>query len=387
MTAPEPINEPAAPAVPGWKRRLVLRSARVENAFDRLVFDLKRRTHLLSPLEVHAYRGHGTTTTVWARARVMERTGSVKANATHTSLQNLRNMARRFLSPEIPRARAVARFHGAELETIADEEGFLQVELHLPEPLPARTAWHNLDWELTWPVLKRYGPARGTARVLVVGEADFAVISDLDDTVIQSGVTRLGTMLRIALLSNAYTRLPFEGVAAFYRALQRGPDGKGWNPIFYVSAGPWNLADMLEDFLDHNGVPRGPLFLRDWSPLTLKGRTKRHKLAVIRQLITAYPELPFVLIGDSGEHDPEIYAAAVREHPGRIKAIYIRDVTTGSRRTAEVVAMARELAGLGTEMVVSSDTAAAAAHARESGLIAPQQAEATADEAEAASRD
>jgi phosphatidate phosphatase APP1 len=144
---------------------------------------------------------------------------------------------------------------------------------------------------------------------------------------------------------------------------------------------------MLEDFMDHNGVPRGPLFLRDWSPLTLKGRTKRHKLAVIRQLITAYPELPFVLIGDSGEHDPEIYAEAVREHPGRIKAIYIRDVTTGSRRTAEVVAMARELAGLGTEMVVSSDTAAAAAHARESGLIAPQQAEATADEAEAASRD
>ena len=73
-------------------------------------------------------------------------------------------------------------------------------------------------------------------------------------------------MAKLTLLHNAHTRLPFEGVAGFYQALQRGRDGEAYNPVFYVSNSPWNLYDLLEDFLDVHGIPRGPLLLRDWSP-------------------------------------------------------------------------------------------------------------------------
>jgi phosphatidate phosphatase APP1 len=83
--------------------------------------------------------------------------------------------------------------------------------------------------------------------------------------VLQSSVTNFLKMARMVLLGNAHTRLPFEGVAAFYRALQRGASGGEFNPIFYVSNSPWNLYDLLEDFMDVHGVPAGPLFLRDWS--------------------------------------------------------------------------------------------------------------------------
>jgi len=157
--------------------------------------------------------------------------------------------------------------------------------------------------------------------------------------------------------------------AAFYDALQRGPEGQAYNPIFYVSSSPWNIYDLLEDFLDVHGVPAGPLFLKDWS-LTVLGKHRDHKLGIIRRLLATYPELPFVLIGDSGEEDPEIYSQAVREHPGRIRAIYIRDVTTAAR-DAEVRAIAEEVRGLGVEMVLAPDTAVAAEHAASIGLIAP----------------
>jgi phosphatidate phosphatase APP1 len=90
---------------------------------------------------------------------------------------------------------------------------------------------------------------------------------------------------------------------------------------------------------------------------------------VIRRLLSTYEELPFVLIGDSGEEDPEIYLQAVREHPGRIMAVYIREVTSGER-DAEVKAIAEEVRKLGTEMVAVPDTAAAAEHAASIGLIA-----------------
>ena len=88
------------------------------------------------------------------------------------------------------------------------------------------------------------------------------------------------------------------------------------------------------------------------------------------RLLDTYEDLPFVLIGDSGEEDPEIYLQTIREHPGRIKAVYIRDVTPGER-DAEVMAMADEARKLGTEMVAVPDTTAAAEHAASIGLIAP----------------
>lgn len=199
--------------------------------------------------------------------------------------------------------------------------------------------------------------------------ARFGVISDLDDTVVRSSVTDLLKMARIALLSNARTRLPFEGVAGFYRALQLGPSGGDFNPIFYVSSSPWNLYDVLEEFLDVHGVPSGPLFLKDWSFTTLRDHD-RHKLGTIRTLLATYPDLPFVLIGDSGERDPEIYRQVVHEHPGRVRAIYIRDVTT-RERDAAVHVIADQLRGLGVEMLLTAGTAEAAEHATDRGLIAP----------------
>src|SRR5690606_1902175 len=79
---------------------------------------------------------------------------------------------------------------------------------------------------------------------------------------------------------------------------------------------------------------------------------------------------PFVLIGDSGQEDPEIYREAVRRHPGRVKAVYIRDVTPGAR-DADVRAITEERAGEGVEMVLVRDTVEAARHAAARGLIDP----------------
>jgi phosphatidate phosphatase APP1 len=151
--------------------------------------------------------------------------------------------------------------------------------------------------------------------------------------------------------------------------LQLGQDGRSFNPIFYVSSSPWNIYDVLEDFLDVHGVPAGPLFLKDWS-LSALNKHRAHKLEVIRTLLRTYPELPFVLIGDSGEEDPEIYRQAVVEHPGRIEAIFIRDVTS-DERDAEVRRIAAEVEETGTKMVAVPDSATAAEHAASIGLISP----------------
>jgi phosphatidate phosphatase APP1 len=276
-------------------------------------------------------------------------------------------MIRRFFSSEVPHARVRASHGGYEIEVTADEEGFFDVVFELAEPLRDETDWHPVQIEVAWPRSK--GGVRATGRVLVPAGARFGVVSDLDDTVVHSSATDLLRMARITLLSNAHTRLPFEGVTAFYQALQRGLSGDEFNPIFYVSNGPWNLYDMIEDLLDVHGIPAGPLFLRDWSPTKLRERGE-HKLGVIRTLLQTYPDLPFVLIGDSGERDPEIYHQIVHEHPERILAIYIRDVTPADR-DAEVHKISKELQDLGVEMLLTPATAEAAGHAEGLGLVPP----------------
>jgi phosphatidate phosphatase APP1 len=351
------------------KRLLPLVARFVEERFDAFRFSFKRRFGLLDPFEILPYRGHGTSKELFLKGRVLEETGITHSGRDDAVWLNVLNMARRFASDEIAGARVLASYGELRAEVTADEEGFFEVRFRLAEPLESRSRWHQVDLELLSPPSPDGREVRSKGHVLVPHRARFGVISDLDDTVVRSSATNLLKMAWIVVRNNAHTRLPFEGVGAFYEALRRGKEGDAFNPIFYVSSSPWNIYDLLEDFLNVHGIPPGPLFLKDWSP-TVLGKHQDYKLGVIRTLLQTYEDLPFVLIGDSGEEDPEIYLHTIREHPGRIKTVYIRDVTPG-KRDAEVHAIAREARRLGTELVPVPDTVAAAEHAVSAGLIAP----------------
>jgi phosphatidate phosphatase APP1 len=350
------------------KRMVMLAAKVIEERVDDLRFSFKRRFGLLDPFEILPYRGHGTSRELFLKGRVLEETGITHPGPDDALWLNLLNMIRRFASDEIAGARVLASFGELRAETTADEEGFFEVRFRLAEPLDGSSRWHPVELELLSPPSPGGGEVRSKGHVLVPRGAGFGVISDLDDTVVRSSATNLLKMAWIVVRNNAHTRLPFEGVGAFYEALRRGKEGDSSNPIFYVSSSPWNIYDLLEDFLNVHGIPPGPLFLKDWSP-TVLGKHRNYKLGVIRNLLETYEDMPFVLIGDSGEEDPEIYLQVIREHPKRIKTVYIRDVTPGERDT-EVQAIASEARRLGTDMVTVPDTVAAAEHAVSAGLIA-----------------
>lgn len=356
-----------------WRWRAVTAAQDAEEWFDRLRFDFKRRYGLLGRFEILPYRGHGTSERIFLKGRVLEESGITRSSQDDSLWDNLRNMIRRFGSDEVAGARVRASFGSSEVVTVADQEGFFDVTLEIDEPVDGPGGWRGVRLDLLAPPSPGGGAVGSTGQVIVPARARYGVISDLDDTVVLSGATNVLKMAWIVVRNNAHTRLPFAGVAEFYGALRAGPKDGVENPIFYVSSSPWNIYDLLEDFLDVHGVPAGPLFLKDWSP-TVLGKHHDHKLGLIRALLGTYPALPFILIGDSGEKDPEIYHQAVEEHPGRIEAIYIRDVTT-DKRDAEVHAIARQVAALGSEMVPVQDTAQAAEHAASVGLIAPEAVE------------
>lgn len=323
--------------------------------------------------EVVLYRGYGTRDRVWVHGRALECPGVATAAAEDPGWRNLLNAYRRMESDPLPHAKVRIRINGAEREIETDDEGFFGAWIPLTPPLPADANVHAIGATLVSPL------APGEAERSAVGQvftpaptAAFAVVSDLDDTVIQSHITNFVRAARTVLLGNARTRLPFPGVSAFYQALERGSGGAGPNPVFYVSSSPWNLYDVITDFLTIQQIPAGPVMLRDWDlnrEFLGRGRQLSYKGRILREIVATYPELPFILIGDSSEQDPEIYRALVDEHPGRVLAIYIRNVQRRADRVAAVNALAEQVLASRSSLVLADDTLAAANHAAEHGWI------------------
>jgi phosphatidate phosphatase APP1 len=225
--------------------------------------------------------------------------------------------------------------------------------------------------ELIEPTSPRGIPVRASARVLVPPlSARLGIISDIDDTVIASNVTNKLRMALTAVLSNARTRKPFEGVAGLYDALRNGAGGAEENPIFYISNSPWNLYPVLIEFLKLQKIPLGPLLLRDFGDHLLFAKEPHgHKMKNIRMILETFPHLPFVLIGDSGERDPEIYRDVVKQFPDRVRAIYIRSIDQRPARVAAIDRLIDEVRQTGSQLVLAGDSEFAAVHAAGEGLI------------------
>jgi phosphatidate phosphatase APP1 len=325
-----------------------------------------------NPIHVVPYRGYGNERIIFQRGRVLEDKQVGLSNVADTMWKNLHNAWKRFESDEIPGARVRASMNGATREMITDSEGFFEFSLEPELPFTAEKLWHDVQIELLEPQLAGQERVQTGHIMIPPRSAKFGVISDMDDTVLQTNATNLLRMVKNIALGNARTRLPFKGVAAFYQALHEEKD-QPTNPLYYVSSSPWNLYDLLMEFFTLQNIPVGPLMLRDWggSRTTLPYKHRNHKVEAIRHIMDVVDHLPFILIGDSGQQDPEIYHEILSLYPKRILAIYIRNVSRDLKRPAAIRELAKKVIDAGSTLILTDDTLAAAKHAIQQGWIKP----------------
>jgi phosphatidate phosphatase APP1 len=294
----------------GWVVRLerAWDSARRRRAGDR------RPVHF----RIQPYVGHGGAAGVVVRGRVFDDPPVSEAVEGEGAVAAVRRTLRGFLTDELPGVPLRVSVAGSTVSAVTDDDGYFLVRLH-PEPDRLVSPWTGGTVELDGGYRGLTGAHATPLEVRVTGpEARFGILSDIDDTILETGVQRVGRMIRQTLAGSALTRTAFPGAAELYRDLVDGV-----NPVFYVSSSPWNLHAFLAAFLRHRDFPWGPLLLRDLLGTVAGPEQKADR---IREVLEAHPGLPFVLIGDSGERDPEIYADVVRSFPGRVLAVYIREV-------------------------------------------------------------
>jgi phosphatidate phosphatase APP1 len=352
-----------------WRQSFSSLAARqIENVDEHADVSWRRfvkRLKLDNARHIAAYHGYGNGERIWVQGRLLADRPYAGPREDDNWWDNLQATYGRWESDEIPHAAITLTYDEQRLEVQTDGEGYYQASFPISPDRPVSNtvvAQHEAGGRLL------------TAThwiMLLEPAADYLVISDMDDTVIHTGITRLLQSARLTFLANARTRKPLPGVAELYEALHRGSDGERRNPVIYVSNSAWNLFDLLRDFVNLNGIPEGPLLLRDVELSDLWSKSTEHKTETVQNLVDRYADLPVVLIGDSGQHDAEIYAGIVASNPGRVGAVYLRDVDPKeeSEYDRAVDSVIEESRVYGVPFLRVADSAQIAEHAAAIGLI------------------
>lgn len=248
----------------------------------------------------------GTPVSVTLSGRVFSEPLGTGSNAVSRNLRSL-------LAPNWEGAAVQVRYEGQQADVKSGHDGMFEVTFSAPQGKPFPVGLKSAEAFVK-------GATVGVAGVDVISpDAPFFVVSDFDDTLAVSQVTRKRALLKHALAEDGDTQPLVEGMPQLMRCLR---EGKTDRPVFaLVSGSPVQFVPRVTRFLFKNDFPPFGLYLRDIGPGSLSG----YKQPIIRSLLKSVPQ-PVVLVGDSGEVDPEVYAELRSEFPGRVKTVAIHDV-------------------------------------------------------------
>lgn len=309
--------------------------AKIASRIEKIIDQFRRPNRSPNPV-IHPYLGYSTPQTIVIRGRVLNRRPPPVRRAAPSRLHNARDMATYFMTHEIPDV--LVSCCGVDSRT--DEEGYFRLNLPRSTFPDGRVTLSLPDFNVSTDAEVKITP----------NDAEWGVISDIDDTIMQTGAWRLYKNLWTTMTGNAASRHVFPDSAALIKRLH---DGK--NPVFYVSSSPWNLHMFLNHVFENSKVVNGPKFLRDFGiseTQFITGTHGSHKSDAIDEILEANPQLDFYLIGDTGQHDAQVYLGAIKKHPGRVKQVILR--TAGPLDEADRLA-AEAITETGTDFYVGED--------------------------------
>lgn len=281
---------------------------------------------------------YGDTRAVLAEGRVVEKDSRRQASAKDGRLRNLKRNLKRFHNDEAENVPLQLWFESSlsgsgtenkqrqQWKAKTDDEGYFRLEMSMPEQY--QPGWQHIYVDV------RGHLSRGDA-LIVPKNNRIGIISDLDDTILVSEVLSKRRLLSNTFLKNPLQRKIFPGAAEVYANIaQRNPVPDA-APIFYLSASLRQLHGPISEFISHHQFPPGVVITkrvsddRSSEPIFDQFAYKTKK---IEEIFKRLPQVRFILAGDDGEKDPEIYDHIRRTYPDRVMAVWIREVNTDPAR-------------------------------------------------------
>ena len=357
-----------------------------------------------APAQIHPFFGYRSETRLMLRARALR--SRRNEHNTGGRWQAIRTLMSHYASHEVKDLDVRMDLKSPDGEVVShravtDKEGYVVFDIGLPSewPLPDRPRWEvvELHWE------NDEGKQCVPAHVLAPGaETHLGVISDVDDTIIETGITGSPRALlrnwRRLLAQHPEERIAVPHADTFYGALggaRFDPEEASHlgeslpatqRPFFFVSSSPWNLFSYLVAFKKAKGLPLGPMVLRDWGlNRETFGSSSHggHKVDAIKQIVGFYPDMRFALVGDDTQGDVTAFGEVAEAMRGRIAAIFIRKAAADPLSPEEVAAKA-SIEALGIPMWLGPSYDAGKQFLRATGLVGDKDAKDIVDTVEEA---
>jgi phosphatidate phosphatase APP1 len=321
-----------------------------------------------SRASVKVYHGYGHTHNMHVFGHVFAKLPPPRKKNRDSLFYNITYLLQRFFVKPLPSVKVSLNTGDKELHTTSEYDGFFKFEWQAVQEISA--GWH--------PVLASVRAEddsivnRAEGKIFIPHSTQFAFISDIDDTIMVSHSATTHKKLRQLFISSPQKRMLFPDVALHYELLAAAHTTRDVpNPFFYVSSSEWNLYDYLHDVFITNKLPEGVFLLNQvkrWFELWKTGKTKHEgKLLRILRILDAFPKQRFVLMGDNSQSDPEIYAMLAQRQPGKIHAVYIRNVIPKHLPATQQFLQQMEKTGVATCLFTESKEAIA--HSKKIGLI------------------
>ena len=293
---------------------------------------------------VKVYHGYGNKEHLLIFGHVLRLSPVPRRKFSGNIFTNAFALLRLFMVRPFNRAKVRLTWEGEMMEAITETDGFFKFEWKPRTPLAP--GWHTVEVSLVEP--SQYESV-GKGLIFIPDEYQFACISDIDDTFLISHSANLPKRLQVLFTENAHSRQPFEGVVRHYQLLADAADGKP-NPFFYVSSSEWNLYDYILEFSYKNELPKGVYLLgqiKQFKEILKTGQNKHStKFMRIARILQAYPNQPFVLLGDDSQMDPVIYSSVIEHYPGIIRGVYLRHIHKKNTEEVQKIVDKINLAGI-----------------------------------------
>lgn len=271
-------------------------------------------------LTIIPYRSFGNGTRVYVSGHIFESYG-VKPPARGSLFQNLVQMFKRYTLKPAPHISVIVHIGDKKFPLVADAHGFYKGTLDVALP----------EKKMSYTVTTSDNEALAKSYLYIFGQTGTGVLSDIDDTILLSYVNQWYRMFWLLIAKNALTRHPVPQISRILETIQGFNNNVLPSDFYYVSNSEWNLYDFLVDFFEENNLPDGVFMLQRFKEgfrdaLFSSHEKDNHKPESLRFILDFFGEKKFILLGDNGQRDLEIYSNICKEYTSRIEAVIIRDV-------------------------------------------------------------
>ncbi len=319
-------------------------------------------------LDLKLYRGYVNDEELIVFGHVFQSWAPDKYSIEKKGIKHAYSIIHKFRIKPIANKEVRLKFRDLDVTTKTLEDGYFRFTI--PYDSDLEPGWHT--YEITCKMGEFGIIERG--ELLKPYPSKLGIISDIDDTFLISHSNNFFKKLYVMLSKNVNKRKVFDDVVKHYQKLSiAGQDSnKASNSFFYVSSSEWNLYDFIAEFAVIHDLPKAVIKLKKIKTglrdFVSTGRGNHdHKFIKIKDIISFYPRIQYVLLGDDSQHDPYLYERIIKTFPKNIRAVYIRQ--TGKKKKSEIVNILDNMNSLNVSTCYFKKSDQAIQHSKEENLI------------------